>query len=194
MLASLARILVIFGAACGVAAVYVGFRALPWTPDIEKIETEQSLHAWLRANRGVTLQELLDLIDQGAVVVDARARQAYEQGHLAIDCDVPVLNVPADDIDAHVNRLVQLQGLPIVLYCSSLTCDYAEELYLTLQEYGFVDIWIFFPGWAGIQEAGLPTTSGPDRWAGYDDGPTEANDPRGGVGTFDANTPNEIEP
>jgi rhodanese-related sulfurtransferase len=200
VLASLIRILVILGVACGAAASYIGAKGLPWIPDVKEMATEESLHAWLRANRGVTLEEFLALIDHGARVIDVRSRVAYEEGHLAIDCDIPVLNVPADEIDVHVDRLVQLTGLPVVLYCASPTCDYAEELYLTLQEYGFLelDIWIFFPGWEGIQAAGLPTVGGPDTWTGFDQAPpgepVSEDDAYGDEEAPDAPTSDEPEP
>ncbi|MFQ5806940.1 MAG: rhodanese-like domain-containing protein [Phycisphaerae bacterium] len=196
MFASLVRILVIVGISAG--ASYIRARDLPWIPDVAALRAAQELHEKLRATAGVTLEELLSLIDQGAVVIDARSQAEFEEGHLAIEGDPPVLNVPADEVDAHVERLVQLQGVPVVLYCESNTCDYAEELYAALQEFGFVDIWIYFPGWEGIVEAGLKTATGPDSWTGfYDewmDPLLDEDDAYGDQELFDANTPEEIEP
>lgn len=196
MFASLVRILVIVGISAG--ASYIRARDLPWIPDVAALRAAQELHEKLRATAGVTLEELLSLIDQGAVVIDARSQAEFEEGHLAIEGDPPVLNVPADEVDAHVERLVQLQGVPVVLYCESNTCDYAEELYAALQQFGFVDIWIYFPGWEGIVEAGLKTATGPDNWTGfYDewmDPLLDEDDAYGDQELFDANTPEEIEP
>ena len=135
MFASLIRILVIVGVSVGVAACYVGSRGLSWVPDPERLEAKRNQHETLRTSAGVDLDEFLRLIEQGAVVIDARSREAFEAGHLAIDCDLPVLNVPAHEIDAQVHRLMQLQGLPVVVFCASPNCDYAEELYLALQQF-----------------------------------------------------------
>ena len=142
-------------------------------PDLTSLEAQKELHQTLRETVGVTLKRMLDLIDQGAVVIDARPREAFEEGHLLLRCEPPVLNVPAEEIEAHVARLMDLQGLPVVLYCTSNSCDYAEDLYVALEEYGFTDIWIYFPGWAGIVEAGLETATGPDLWRGFSDDPDE---------------------
>lgn len=181
MRASLIRILVIVTVAVGVGLIRA--KDLPWIPDVEALKAREELHQTLRETVGVSLEGMLELIDQGAVVIDARSREAYEAGHLLLRCDPPVLNVPAEEIEAHVARLMDLQGLPVVLYCESQACDYAEDLYVALEEFGFTDIRICFPGWEGIVEAGLETTTGPDTWTGfYDEAPA------------DANLPGEVEP
>jgi rhodanese-related sulfurtransferase len=210
MRASLIRILVIVAVAVGVGLIRA--RDLPWIPNVKVLKTRDTLHQTLRETVGVSLEQLLELIDQGAVVIDARSREAYEAGHLLLHCDPPVLNVPAEEIEAHVTRLMDLQGLPVVLYCQSQTCDYAEELYVTLQEFGFTDIRIYFPGWEGILAAGLETTTGPDTWTGFYDEATgqqgneatgqEGNEEAGQEGNEatadevpeDANVPGEVEP
>jgi hypothetical protein len=61
----------------------------------------------------------------------------------------------------------QQTGFPIVLYCGSRGCNYAEELYRQLEVYGFWDLTIFIDGWEGMQRAGLPTQTGGDSWKGF---------------------------
>jgi rhodanese-related sulfurtransferase len=194
--ATLIRVLVILGVAVG--AGYVRAKDLPWIPDLKALEAKHRQHETLRATIGIGLRELTALIDMGAVVIDARPPEAFAAGHLAIDCDPPVLNVPTSEIEAHGERLTQLQGLPVVLYCASNTCDDAEELYAALQQFGFVDIWIYFPGWDGILEAGLKTTTGPDTWTGFGGTPPEPLLDEAGASDGeeqpDANTPVEVEP
>jgi len=196
VLASLIRILVIVAVSAG--ASYIRARNLPWIPDVVAIKAKEELHETLHASIGVSLEEFLALIEQGAVVIDARSQAEFEQGHLAIDCDPPVLNVPAEEIDEHVERLIELQGAPVVLYCASDTCDDAEELYATFQQLGFVDIWIYFPGWKGIVEAGLKTAIGPDTWTGFAGAPPAPLSAEDGAyldeQQLDANRPDEVEP
>jgi hypothetical protein len=109
-----------------------------------------------------------------------------------------VLNVPPTEIEAHADRLMQLAAFPVVLYCASNTCDDAEELYAALQQFGFTDIHIYFPGWEGILEAGLRTTTGPDTWTGPGAAPLDPG--LEGDETYetdeppDANTPDEVKP
>ena len=198
MFASLVRILVIIGVAAG--AGYIRARNLPWIPDVEAIKQREDLDKWLRENRGLTLQGFLERIEQGWLVIDARPADAFAKGHLQTDSYPPVLNVPPEEIDQHVERLTHpdVYGLPLVLYRTSETCEYAEELYTKLEAIGFVEIWIYFPGWEGIVEAGLPTATGPDTWTGRDEETEPSIDEESGENRGDEppdpNAPQEIEP
>jgi len=169
MAASITRIFVIVAVSAGVAAGYITTKGLPWVPDLEALEATEELHQTLRATAGISTEEFTSLVKQCMVVViDARPVEAFEQGHLQIDCEPPVLNVPFETVHEQIDRLMPLMGCTIILYCTSETCDYAEDLYAELQQYGFMDMRIFFPGWDGIQAAGLSTGTGPDTWAGFD--------------------------
>ncbi len=162
--------------ALAAGAGYLRARELPWVPDLHAIEQKKELHQTLRQTAGITLEQFRELIDQGAVVIDARPQEAFEQGHLDTGSYPPVLNVPPGSIDANIDRLLPLQGYPIVLYCTSNNCDYAEDLYAELEHYGFFDMKIYFPGWEGIEAAHLPTATGPDTWTGLDE-PADSDDP-----------------
>jgi rhodanese-related sulfurtransferase len=192
MRASLIRVLVIVVTA--VAAGLIRAKDLPWVPDLKALQAKEQRHKTLRETIGISLERMLELVEQGAVVIDARPRQAYEEGHLLLHTEPPVLNVPADAVDEHAVRLTDLVGLPVVLYCTSETCDYAEELYAALQGFGFTDIWIYFPGWEGIVEAGLETTTGPDTWTGFYGQVSDADEDYADEGEGEANTPAERQP
>ena len=173
VMASAIRVVLILSASTAVAAVYVGSRGLDWVPDVQKLTAHQQRVAQIRKEEGVTLDEFLVLIEQGAIAIDARPAETYEHGHLFIESAfVPVLNIPAEHIAENLDRLMEIQslGAPIVLYCSSVTCDYAEDVYIVLEEYGFANMKIYFEGWEGILAANLPTETGPDTWTGFDDG------------------------
>ena len=137
-----------------VSAGYGLVRDVPWLPDLKARDE-------FRASVGVTLDEFLTLIDEGAIVIDTRPPSEFEEGHL----DAPqtfVLNVPADEFDLHFPRLSELAGCQFVLYCSSEACDLAEEVYFAMAHAGFepADLHVYFPGWEGIVEAGLETAEG----------------------------------
>jgi rhodanese-related sulfurtransferase len=190
MRASLIRMLVIVLVAVGAGLLRA--KDLPWVPDLEALAAKDRQHQTLRETIGVSLEGLLELVEQGAVVIDARPREAYEDGHLLLHTDPPVLNMPAEEIDAHADRLNELLGLPVVLYCASAICDSAEELHAALVGFGFTDIWIYFPGWEGILQAGLETATGPDTWVGFAGG--SYYDDAGVEGADDANLPGGTDP
>ena len=120
------------------------------------------------ATPAIELEEFKSLLSRGVIVVDARSRTDFEQGHLLVETEPPVLNLPANEFNSvQVNRLMQAQqqtGYPIVLYCSSRECEDAEYLYRQLAPFGFQELKIYSAGWRGIQDAGLPTATGPDTW------------------------------
>ncbi len=172
------RIALIVAVSTGVAAGYAAVRGLPWMPDLEAIRKKEERQERvrqrsqeIRARHGVTLEEFKQLISQGAIIMDARPAEEFERGHLAIESYPPVLNVEPEKVLAQANRLLQLLGQPIVLYCTSEDCELAEELLIELEALQFDpnDIRIFLPGWEGILAAGLPTTSGADTWTGYEE-------------------------
>jgi rhodanese-related sulfurtransferase len=155
------RLLAIVSVSLVVSAGHALLRHVPWIPDRIAMEAEVARRDQLRATVGVTLDEFLRLIDEGAIVIDARPPSAFEQGHLAAPQTL-VLNVPADEFEQHVPRLMELAGARFVLYCSSEACDSAEDVYAAMTDVGFdpADLFIYFPGWEGIVEAGLETEAG----------------------------------
>jgi len=171
------RILAILLISTALGAGTAAWRGLPWTPDPEKWRQQQqaiSSSAELRKKHGVDLATFRELIASGAIVIDARPADEFIKGHLLVNTYPPVLNCDAERAAQQIDRLKQLEGQQVVLYCTSLDCHLAEELILELQRLAFdpgtIDAMKVFPeGWEGILKAGLPTTTGPDTWTGYDE-------------------------
>jgi rhodanese-related sulfurtransferase len=157
---AIARMLGILVLSLAISAGHALVRHVAWVPDLDTRDE-------FRAAVGVGLDQFLRLIDEGAVVIDTRPASAFAEGHLAA-VQTLVLNVPADDFDAHLPRLRELHGCPLVLYCSSAACDLSEEVYAALIDAGFdpAGLFIYFPGWEGIVEAGLETAVGRESAAG----------------------------
>lgn len=155
----LLRMILIIVIASAAAAVYqplaprFGGATIPPFPDRKALSEVERL----RNELSVSQQEMLEMIDYGAVVIDARPAEEFAKAHL----DAPlIINIPESHKESHVHKLVP--GFRYVIYCSSLTCDAAVHLVQYLAPYGFGEMRIFNPGWAGIVEAGLPTTDGPE--------------------------------
>ena len=161
MIVKAGRVAAIVGLSLALAVNCALLRDLTWIPDLEVMNAEAASREQLRATTAVTLDELLTLIDEGAIVIDARPASAFDEAHLAAAQTV-VLNVPADEFDLHLPRLRELEGSRFVLYCSSEACNSAEELYLAMVDVGFdpADLFVYFPGWDGIVAARLQTATG----------------------------------
>ena len=158
MRAAIARLMGIVVLSVAASAGNALVRHVSWVPDLKAKKAAVQRHVELRATAGVTLDEFLALIDQGAVVIDTRPVSAFEDGHFA-HTEALVLNVPADEVAEHLARLEDLAGCRFVLYCSSEACDSSEDAYAAMVSAGFdpADLFIYFPGWEGIVEAGLET-------------------------------------
>jgi rhodanese-related sulfurtransferase len=155
---AVARLIAIVGLSVVVSTGSALVRRLPWVPDPGAAEAGERQHDQLRVTAGVTLDEFLALVDEGAVVVDARPASAFDERHLAAP-QTFVINVPAAEFDAHLPQLREFEGCRFVLYCSSDACDSSAEVYAAMVNVGFdpADLFIYFPGWEGIVEAGLET-------------------------------------
>ncbi|HMQ14655.1 MAG TPA: rhodanese-like domain-containing protein [Phycisphaerae bacterium] len=175
------RIAVILVASSAVGAGVAQWRSLPWIPDrveIERKDAAAQRSAELRARHSIDLATFREAIASGAIVIDARPADEFEKGHLLIESYPPVLNIDAERAAYQRDRLEQLHGQVIVIYCTSLDCHLAEELMIELEQLGFdLGMMRLYPeGWEGLLKAGLPTTSGPDTWKGYDDLNTDGDD------------------
>lgn len=165
------RILAMLAISIAAGATQRAITGHPWVPDRKKVEDTNTKRGELekrqdelRKTIGVTLEEFQRGIAEGAIVFDARPASEFEKAHLALDGPIPVLNVEPDKVNQNLDRILPFQGQPILIYCTSPTCELGEELYLELEKAQFFGMKIYFPGWEGLSKAGVKTTTGPDRW------------------------------
>ena len=78
-----------------------------------------------------------------ARVIDARMPADYETGHLEGAVNIPVSMSREQCIEAMSGPL----NSPIVVYCQSLKCKFAEEVAANLAAGGYSNIYIFKGGW-----------------------------------------------
>lgn len=198
MLTSLMKVLAILAAATAAAFVQARWQGLKWVESREAYQEQQTRKAQL-ADRLIDLDRFRELIDMGAAVIDVREADQFAEEHLDLGpgAMLPVLNVPPGEGALHLERLHALLSYTgtIVLYCNSATCPYSKELYIELQNVGFIsagfpDVYIYEDGWQGIEDEGLPTTSGPDTWTGggFGEPMTDGSDP-GEPNAQEANAP-----
>ncbi len=154
------RVVLMLAVSAAVGVGHARYRGLPLLPDLEKLREQEDEHAVWARQTAIDLAAFKQHYEMGWLVLDARAREMFEEGHLNAPL---IMNIPADEADYHINRVLPYRGQPIVIYCSSEKCDTARILWNTLMECGFLhDVYVFHPGWVGIEAAGLPRGSGPD--------------------------------
>ena len=107
MIVKARRVVGIVGLSLAVAVNCAFVRHLSWVPDVDAMNVEAALREEFRTTAAVTLDKFLTLIDEGAIVIDARPASAFEEAHLSAAQTI-VLNVPADEFDLRLFR----GGLP----------------------------------------------------------------------------------
>jgi len=113
-----------------------------------------------RNNYGVTvinLEETLGMMEEGAVVIDARTRKAYEKGHIpgAVLFDYYMFNKYVDLV------LPQLDPTQkTIIYCSSPSCGTSELLARELYSLGYENLHVFRGGFSTWEEQGYPVEGG----------------------------------
>jgi len=74
------------------------------------------LYLWQRRRGMASGDEVAELQGRGATVLDVRSPGEYAGGHVE-----GAVNVPLDQVEARVARLVPGQDSPVLLYCRSGT-------------------------------------------------------------------------
>jgi 3-mercaptopyruvate sulfurtransferase SseA len=107
----------------------------------------------------VTLEQMKQALDAGsAVIIDARATDEYEAGHIPAAINIPHDRIP--DFIEVLNREVSTDAR-IICYCRSLTCDFSDLLATELKVIGYQDVSVFSGGWEQWSEAGYAVETGP---------------------------------
>ncbi len=78
----------------------------------------------------ITLQQLKKLVEQGAVLVDVRSPQEFEEGHLE-----NAILLPEYEIKENVKQILPNQEQMIIVYCS--TGHRGQKAQQILNQYGY---------------------------------------------------------
>lgn len=99
----------------------------------------------------VTLDEVLLHVEHGtALVIDARGRQDFQEGH------VPgAVNIPASEMEQVVpEKLADVDpDQLIIVYCQSAACQSSEMVQEYLASLGFTNARVYKPGWQILARA-----------------------------------------
>ncbi len=140
--ASLGQIGLLGAAACLCGVLYhigneAGFLVLP-----DGVSACQRAHVTTFLPK-IGVNRTRRLLGDGARVIDARMPEDYENGHLEGAVNIPVGTSREQCLEAMSGPL----DSPIVVYCQSLKCPYAEEVAANLVAGGYSNIYIFKGGW-----------------------------------------------
>jgi rhodanese-related sulfurtransferase len=106
--------------------------------------------------KAILLEAVKKLLQGGAVIIDARSVELYQEGHIPT-----AINIPFENLGSYS---ITLSAIPkdtvIVVYCDGGDCELSYDLafYLTSKDYRHV--YVFQGGWAQWQESTLPVAKG----------------------------------
>jgi rhodanese-related sulfurtransferase len=93
----------------------------------------------------ITLDQLRQHVDEkSAVIVDARKPEQYQTGHIPGAINLPATQ-PERPLPAQLQERAKFQ--PVIVYCQSETCPYAERVAERLQQEGVTPVQVFEGGW-----------------------------------------------
>ena len=87
----------------------------------------------------ITMQELKNKQNNGAIIVDVRSSQEYEEGHIC-----GAINIPEYKINSKIDKFLQDKEKEIVVYCSSGIRS--KDAYKKLKKLGYKTVYNLYGG------------------------------------------------
>jgi len=101
----------------------------------------------------IEASDAVKLINNGAMVIDLRAAEAFSRGHI-----VSARSLPHDELEAKISSLAQDKANPIVAVCDNGISSTRSVNLLRQQGYG--SVYGLKGGMTGWSSAGLPVVTG----------------------------------
>jgi rhodanese-related sulfurtransferase len=105
----------------------------------------------------VILDEVRELLQSGAVAVDAREFELYADGHIAAAVSLP-LGEMEERLPEFKRRIPPETTL--ITYCSGFSCPDSFDIGVRLLEEGYVDVRVYEGGVPEWRDADLPIAKG----------------------------------
>ncbi len=105
----------------------------------------------------VEFEELESLLADGAVLVDARSLESYQDEHLKT-----AVSLPFPPTEAILDKFKQQVGLErtLITYCSGYGCHDSFDLGIILLQAGYAEVLVYEGGVPQWRDAGLPLVGG----------------------------------
>ncbi|MFN0318098.1 MAG: rhodanese-like domain-containing protein [Burkholderiales bacterium] len=102
----------------------------------------------------VSRPELLDRMNEGAVLVEALPEKYYQDWHLP-----GARHMPHDQVRQLAATVLPNKSAPVVVYCASDTCQNSHIAARQLMQLGYTDVAVYAGGKKDWSEAKLPVES-----------------------------------
>jgi rhodanese-related sulfurtransferase len=114
-------------------------------------------HAATSGNIEINLNQALQLLDEGALFLDARPVEGYAAGHIP-----GARSLPREKAENGSDEIFDILNAnrKVVTYCQSVQCDESHLLAKALRETGVKEIYVFVGGIDEWKDAGRPVEAG----------------------------------
>ena len=124
--------------------------------ELEKIKNIGQINEKISVSmiREIDIDIAKKLFQKNILFIDARAEQYYNEGHIP-------RAICNDDIEKLIYEIEKRTSFDagFVVYCSDNDCGSSEELAISLQDQGFMNIFLFKGGWKQWMENNLPVNT-----------------------------------
>ena len=87
----------------------------------------------------ITIEELKNKVAQGAILIDVRSKQEYEEGHIQ-----GAINIPDYEIVRRVEKEISKKNQSIVLYCQY--GSRSKDAYIKMKKMGYTNVYNLYGG------------------------------------------------
>lgn len=99
----------------------------------------------------VTIDKALKLMEEGALIIDARSEEDFKNNHLQ-----NAINIPVKNFDNYVDKVFRLPtDTLIVIYCEGIHCNLSHQLAEKLLNFGFQKVYVMVEGIEGWKKRNL---------------------------------------
>ena len=95
-------------------------------------------------NGDINIEELENKIKQGAILIDVRSKQEYNEGHLQ-----GAINIPEYEITRRVQNEIPKKNQLIVIYCEYGTRS--RNTYIRMRQMGYTNVYSLYGGLESLQ-------------------------------------------
>lgn len=87
----------------------------------------------------INIEELKSKVKQGAILIDVRSKQEYDEGHIQ-----GAINIPEHEIQRIIEKAIPKKNQLIVLYCQ--TGHRSQSAYMIMKAKGYNNLYCLFGG------------------------------------------------
>jgi 3-mercaptopyruvate sulfurtransferase SseA len=150
----LVRVLVLLVVAGATATVVNAVRPKPLRWIVTKEDVYPSPKP-IHIKNEISLEEMLAVIDRGAVVIDARAEEKYRNGHIP-----GAHNLPAHSVHEDLGKVYDwaTPEMLVVVYCAGGIdeCEESREVFDVLEANKFTNLKLYLGGWKEWTQKNMP--------------------------------------